>query len=69
MLLATAGWEPWTGAEDGWLGGATPMWWSHADAATYRSWLRAARLEVTLEEFVPEGDSGHALFWARKPGV
>jgi hypothetical protein len=67
LLLATAGWEPWTGTEDGWLGGATPMWWSHTDVATYRSWLRAAGLEVTSEEFVPEGDSGHALFWARKP--
>ncbi|MEU4233580.1 class I SAM-dependent methyltransferase [Nonomuraea sp. NPDC026600] len=69
LLLATTGWESWTGTEDGWLGGAAPMWWSHADVATYRSWLREAGLEVISEEFVPEGDSGHALFWARKlPG-
>ncbi|MFD1544868.1 class I SAM-dependent methyltransferase [Nonomuraea guangzhouensis] len=68
LLLATAGWEPWTGTEDGWLGGATPMWWSHTDVATYRSWLREAGLEIISEEFIPEGDSGHALFWARKPG-
>jgi SAM-dependent methyltransferase len=67
LLLATTGWEAWTGTEDNWLGGAAPMWWSHTDAATYRSWLRGAGLEVLSQEFVPEGDSGHALFWARGP--
>jgi hypothetical protein len=43
------------------------MWWSHADAATYRSWIEAAGLAVAEQAFVPEGDGGHALFWARKP--
>jgi hypothetical protein len=41
------------------------MWWSHAAAATYRAWLLDAGLEVTEQDFVPEGDDGHALFWAR----
>ena len=41
------------------------MWWSQADAATYRTWLAQAGLEVTSQQFVPEGDGGHALFWAR----
>ena len=45
-----------------------PMWWGQADAATYRSWLDEAGLEVTAQEFVPEDDGGHALFWARKSG-
>jgi hypothetical protein len=44
------------------------MWWSHADAATYRGWIERAGLEVTEQGFVPEGDGGHALFWARRPG-
>jgi 2-polyprenyl-3-methyl-5-hydroxy-6-metoxy-1,4-benzoquinol methylase len=65
-LLIIAGLEAWTGTEDGWLGGQTPMWWSQSDAATYRSWLGEAGLEVTAQEFVPEDDGGHALFWARK---
>jgi 2-polyprenyl-3-methyl-5-hydroxy-6-metoxy-1,4-benzoquinol methylase len=65
-LLATTGHRAWTGAEDGWLGGTVPMWWSHADAATYREWLRTAGLRVADEDFVPEGDGGHALFWARR---
>lgn len=42
------------------------MWWSHADAGTYRAWIREAGLEVTSQRFVPEGDGGHALFWARR---
>jgi hypothetical protein len=38
-----------------------------AGAATYRAWLEAAGLRVTAEDFVPEGEGGHALFWARRP--
>jgi SAM-dependent methyltransferase len=66
-LLATTGQDAWTGTQDNWLGGPATMWWSHADAATYRSWLRQAGLEVTGQQFHPEGTSGHALFWARQP--
>jgi SAM-dependent methyltransferase len=66
-LLATVGQAAWTGTEDRWLQGPATMWWSQADAATYRSWITEAGLEVTAQEFVPEGDSGHALFWARRP--
>lgn len=67
-LLAVAGQAAWTGTEDDWLGGQAPMWWSQADAATYRAWLEDAGLQVTEQGFVPEDDGGHALFWARKPG-
>jgi hypothetical protein len=42
------------------------LWWSHADAATYRAWLQAAGLRVTAEELVSEGD-GPALSWAHRP--
>jgi 2-polyprenyl-3-methyl-5-hydroxy-6-metoxy-1,4-benzoquinol methylase len=65
-LLATTGENAWTGTQDNWLGGPAAMWWSHADAATYRSWIRQAGLEITGQDAVPEGDSGHALFWARR---
>jgi 2-polyprenyl-3-methyl-5-hydroxy-6-metoxy-1,4-benzoquinol methylase len=67
-LLFITGQEAWTGMADDWLGGQAPMWWSHADAATYRSWLAEAGLEVTAQEFVPEDGGGHALFWARRSG-
>jgi hypothetical protein len=63
----TAGWQDaWTGTEDNWLGGPAAMWWSHADAGPYRSWISQAGLEITGQQFVPEGDGGHALFWARQ---
>jgi 2-polyprenyl-3-methyl-5-hydroxy-6-metoxy-1,4-benzoquinol methylase len=66
-LLTTTGQRAWTGAEDQWLGGPATMWWSHADAEAYRSWLRQAGLVITAEEHVPEGTAGHALFWALRP--
>jgi 2-polyprenyl-3-methyl-5-hydroxy-6-metoxy-1,4-benzoquinol methylase len=66
-FLATTGHRAWTGTEDNWLGGEAPMWWSHADAATYRTWIEQAGLTVVIEEVVPEGDGAHALFWARRP--
>jgi 2-polyprenyl-3-methyl-5-hydroxy-6-metoxy-1,4-benzoquinol methylase len=66
-LLATTGHDAWTGGEENWLGGQVPMWWSHADAASYRSWIEDAGLRVVQERFVPEGDGGHALFWAQRP--
>jgi 2-polyprenyl-3-methyl-5-hydroxy-6-metoxy-1,4-benzoquinol methylase len=65
-LLAVTGHSAWTGTDDNWLDGHTPMWWSQADGDTYRTWLTQAGLEVTAEEFIPEGDGGHALFWARR---
>jgi len=68
LLLATTGAEAWTGTEDHWLGGAAGMWWSHADAATYRDWITRAGLHIDAEQFVPEADSGHQLFWSRRPG-
>jgi SAM-dependent methyltransferase len=65
-LLATTGHDAWTGTEDNWLGGPATMWWSHADAPTYRSWLQQAGLTVTAEDVIPEGAGGHTLFWARR---
>jgi SAM-dependent methyltransferase len=65
-LLASTGHRAWTGTEDGWLGGDVPMWWSHADAATYRTWIERAGLAIVAQEVVPEGDGAHALFWARR---
>ncbi len=68
-LLLTAGADAWTGSEVGWLGGEAAMWWSHADTATYSRWLVEAGFAVTDEDFVPEGSSGHSLFWATRLAV
>ncbi len=61
-LLATVGAGAWTGTEDNWLGGTATMWWSHADAATYREWIIQAGLPIESEDFVPEAEGGHELF-------
>jgi len=66
LLLATVGWEAWTGSDSDWLGGGIEMWWSQTDQATYRTWLEAAGLDVVEGSFVPDGESGHALIWARR---
>lgn len=66
-LLTTVGASAWTGTQDGWLGGPASMWWSQADASTYRSWLRQAGLTITAEQTVPDGASHHVLLWAHRP--
>ncbi|MFK0170489.1 class I SAM-dependent methyltransferase [Streptomyces sp. NPDC090306] len=66
-FLCATGSGAWTGTDENWLGGGTPMWWSHPDASTTRSWLARVDLAVEHEEFVPEGEGGgHVLFWARR---
>lgn len=71
LFVATTGYWAWTGYEENWLDGGAPMWWSHADVGTYRSWLAEAGLVIEREDFVPEGDGGHALFWTsrRRPAA
>jgi SAM-dependent methyltransferase len=64
-FLTTMGHTAWTGTDENWLGGGTPMWWSHTDADTNRTWLTEAGFTIEREEFVPEGDGGAVLFVAR----
>lgn len=67
VFLATVGHGAWTGIQKDWLGvEGGDMWWSHADAATYRRWLIEAGLTVETETFVPEGAGGHTLFVATR---
>lgn len=62
-LLATVGYRDWTGTRENWHGGT--MYWSHAGRETYEAWLKGAGFEILAERFLPEGDSGHAIFMAR----
>lgn len=66
IFLATVGNTAWTGTEDSWLGGEAAMWWSHADANTYRGWLAGAGLVIVEEKFVPEGTGGHLFVAAER---
>ena len=62
-LLATVGSTAWTGTEDDWLG--APMYWSHADRATYIVWLEETGFEVLWTRLIPEGTGGHTLILAK----
>ena len=63
-LLAIVGHEQWTGVED-YLG--APMFWDHADAATYLDWLAADGFRILWHRYIPEGTSGHTLLLAQRP--
>lgn len=63
-LVLVTGHERYEGVEENWLGSGAPMFWSHADAATYREWLEAAGFRIVEQVFVPEGAGGHELFRA-----
>jgi SAM-dependent methyltransferase len=67
-LLVTVGSTPWTGTEANWLNvsGAT-MFWSHADAKTYESWLIVTGFKVRWSKFIPEGNGGHQIILTEKP--
>ena len=43
------------------------MYWSHADAASYRRWLTEQGLLIAWTRFVPEGQGGHVLVLAQRP--
>jgi len=61
-LLAIVGHERWTGIEE-YLG--APMFWDHADAATYLQWFEAAGFTNCWTRYVAEGSSGHTLVLAQ----
>ncbi len=64
-LMITVGHTQWTGTEQDWLDvpGGT-MYWSHTDAATYKTWLLENGFTIGWTRFVPEEDSGHTLILA-----
>lgn len=61
-LLVIVGHEQWSGVED-YLG--APMFWDHADTATYLRWLEDAGFAPRWHRFIPEGSSGHTLVLAQ----
>ena len=63
-LLATVGSSAWTGTETDWHG--APMFWSHADRATYVAWLEKTGFQVLWTRFIPEGTGGHTLVLAER---
>jgi cyclopropane fatty-acyl-phospholipid synthase-like methyltransferase len=64
LLLVTLGAQEWTGTMSEWHG--AEMYWSHAGRDTYVEWLTELGFTLVAELFLPEGDSGHPVFLARK---
>ena len=58
-LMATVGYQAWTGYKEEWHG--APMYWSHADEATYLTWLQEIGFTMLWTRFIPGGDSGYVL--------
>ena len=66
-LLIIVGHKAWTGSDDRYLeidGGE--MMWSHEGKETYVKWISETGLRILWTRFIPEGDSGHTLIFARK---
>ena len=63
-FLATVGSGAWTGTEDDWHG--APMYWSHADRATYVAWMQETGFAILWTRFIPEGAGGHTLILAER---
>jgi 2-polyprenyl-3-methyl-5-hydroxy-6-metoxy-1,4-benzoquinol methylase len=61
-LLAIVGHEQWTGIAE-YMG--APMFWDHADADTYLTWLHTAGFDVLWHRYIAEGTSGHTLLLAQ----
>ena len=58
-LMVTVGHQAWTGYKEAWYG--APMYWSHADEATYLTWLQEIGFTMLWTRFIPGGDSGYIL--------
>jgi ubiquinone/menaquinone biosynthesis C-methylase UbiE len=63
LFMSTVGYSAWTGIEKDWLGvKGGDMWWSHADASTYRRWFADAGLKIETEASIVEGNGGRHTF-------
>ncbi|GAB4033691.1 class I SAM-dependent methyltransferase [Spirosoma gilvum] len=65
-FLCIVGAGEWTGTESDWVEPGTRMYWSHADAPTYQTWVVDTGFTVAESFFVPEGNGGHTYFLLKK---
>jgi cyclopropane fatty-acyl-phospholipid synthase-like methyltransferase len=69
MAIVTVGHDKWEGYEDNWLGvEGAKMYWSHYAVDTYHELLNTMNFNMILDEFIPEGNSGHHNLWIQKSG-
>jgi 2-polyprenyl-3-methyl-5-hydroxy-6-metoxy-1,4-benzoquinol methylase len=69
IAVVTVGHDEWEGYEDNWLGvEGAKMYWSHYSVDKYHEMLSTMNFNVMLDEFIPEGNSGHNNLWIQKSG-
>lgn len=69
IAVVTVGHTEWEGYEENWLGvEGAKMYWSHYSVDHYLKMLKTMNCQIILDEFVPEGDSGHHNLWLQKGG-
>jgi cyclopropane fatty-acyl-phospholipid synthase-like methyltransferase len=69
IAVVTVGHNEWEGCQDHWLGvEGAKMYWSHYSVAKYHEILHSMNFSVLLDEFIPEGNSGHHNLWIQKSG-
>lgn len=69
IAVVTVGHEEWEGYEDNWLGiEGAKMYWSHYAVDKYHEMLNSLNFSLILDEFTPEGNSGHNHLWVQKSG-
>lgn len=69
IAVVTVGHEEWEGYEDNWLGiEGAKMYWSHYAVDKYHEMLNSLNFSLILDEFIPEGNSGHNHLWVQKSG-
>jgi len=69
IAVLTVGHDKWEGYEDNWLGvEGAKMYWSHYAVDTYHEMLNTMNFNIILDDFIPEGNSGHNNLWIQKSG-
>ena len=67
LMLITGHNAAWEGQETDWLGvEGRDMFWSHTDRDTYLQWITEAGFHLVWDRFIPEGEGGHTLIFAKK---
>jgi len=67
IAVVTVGHEEWEGYEENWLGvEGAKMYWSHYSVEQYHEMLRTINFNIIVDEFIPEGNSGHNNLWLQK---
>lgn len=67
FLAIHMGWSEWAGVEENWLGGGSPMYWSHYGRGKNLTLIEKAKFRVILSRASRQRDATHLFVLAQKP--